>query len=57
MHVNFSIYACFKMTRKKLHTSISGLVVDAYFVTRELIVVMSPKDISKISWMIKWITL
>ena len=57
MHVNFSIYACFKMTRKKLHTSISGLVVDAYFVTRELIVVMSPKDISKISWMIKSITL
>ena len=31
----------FKLTRKKLDTSISDLVNDAFFVPRELIVVMS----------------
>ena len=33
MHVNFSINISFKLTRKKVHVSISGLVIDAFFMT------------------------
>ena len=45
MYVKFNIYTSFKLTRKKLHTPISGLVIGAFFVSRELIVVMSTKEI------------